>query len=87
MMNSLTGHIWGFASAGILGLGVLGILLFGVLIFAVIALKGYSLWHAARRGETAWFVALLLVNTLGILELIYIIFILKKFHKAPVHPK
>jgi hypothetical protein len=47
-------------------------------IVGVIALKGYVLWHAARRGETAWFVILLIVNTFGLLELFYIFFILKK---------
>lgn len=31
-----------------------------------------ALWHAARRGETYWFVALLIINTLGILEILYL---------------
>ena len=35
--------------------------------------KGLALWHAARRGSVAWFVVLLLVNTLGILEIIFLI--------------
>jgi peptidoglycan biosynthesis protein MviN/MurJ (putative lipid II flippase) len=48
-------------------------------VLIVIALKGYTLWHAARRDEKWWFIALLIVNTAGILELIYIIFFLKKF--------
>ncbi len=34
--------------------------------------KGMALWLAARNGDLAWFVALFLVNTLGILEIIYI---------------
>ena len=34
--------------------------------------KGYALWLAARNGHTLWFIALLLVNTLAILEIIYI---------------
>lgn len=48
-------------------------------VLIVIALKGYTLWHAARRDEKWWFIALLIINTAGILELIYIIFFLKKF--------
>jgi len=44
-----------------------------------IAIKGYALWHAAKRSEKWWFIALLVLNTAGILELIYIIFFLKKF--------
>lgn len=34
--------------------------------------KGLALWHAARRGEKGWFVALLIINTMGILEIIYL---------------
>lgn len=34
--------------------------------------KGLALWHAARRGQYWWFVILLVVNTLGILEIIYL---------------
>lgn len=35
--------------------------------------KGLALWHAARRGNTIWFIVLLLINTAGILEIIYLI--------------
>lgn len=35
--------------------------------------KGVALWKAARNGHTAWFVALLILNTVGILEIIYIV--------------
>lgn len=34
--------------------------------------KGYALWLAARNGHKIWFIALLLVNTVAILEIIYI---------------
>lgn len=34
--------------------------------------KGIALWKAARLGKRKWFVALLVVNTLGILEILYI---------------
>jgi methionyl-tRNA synthetase len=34
--------------------------------------KGRALWRAARNGDKGWFVALLVINTLGILEMIYI---------------
>ena len=37
-----------------------------------IILKGYALWYAARGSQKGWFIALLIVNTLGILEIIYI---------------
>ena len=38
-----------------------------------IVIKGYALWHAARNGQKWWFIALLVINTLGILEVIYLV--------------
>lgn len=40
--------------------------------------KGLALWKAARVGEKHWFVALLVINTLGILEILYIYVFSKK---------
>lgn len=34
--------------------------------------KGWALWLAARKGHKIWFVALLVINTVGILEIVYI---------------
>lgn len=51
-----------------------------ILIILVIALKGYALWHAAKRDEKWWFVAMLVINTAGILELCYLAFVVKKWH-------
>jgi len=34
--------------------------------------KGIALWKAGRNGHLVWFIVLLIVNTLGILEIIYI---------------
>jgi len=34
--------------------------------------KGLALWHAGRRAQPWWFVIMLVVNTLGILEIIYL---------------
>ncbi len=48
-------------------------LLIPVLIWSL-AWKGVALWRAARNGHTAWFVALLVLNTIGLLEIIYIVF-------------
>jgi len=39
--------------------------------------KGLALWHAGRRREPWWFVILLVVNTVGILEIIYLFLVLK----------
>ncbi len=39
--------------------------------------KGLALWHSGRKGQAKWFVVLLVLNTAGILEIIYLFFILK----------
>ena len=40
--------------------------------------KGISLWKSARRNEKIWFIILLILNTLGILEIIYIFFVTRE---------
>ena len=40
--------------------------------------KGYSLWTSAKNKHKGWFIALLIVNTFGILDIIYIFFVAKK---------
>lgn len=37
-----------------------------------VAWKGYALWLAAQDRSKVWFVVLLLVNTVGILDILYI---------------
>ena len=40
--------------------------------------KGIALWKAAKNHHKGWFIALLVVNTLAILEIIYIFYFAKK---------
>jgi hypothetical protein len=40
--------------------------------------KGYSLWVSAKNNQKKWFVVLLIFNTFGILEIIYIFYVAKK---------
>lgn len=40
--------------------------------------KGVALWKSARLGKKWWFVALLVVNTLGVLDILYIFVFSKK---------
>lgn len=40
--------------------------------------KGIALWKAAKRSAKGWFIALLLLNTLAILEILYIFIFSKK---------
>lgn len=43
------------------------------LLFAwIFVWKGLALWKASRRGAKWWFIALLVINTVGILEILYI---------------
>lgn len=46
--------------------------------------KGVALWKAARRKDLKWFVALLVLNTLAILEIIYIFIFAKKEKEGKV---
>jgi len=48
--------------------------------------KGMALWKAARRGEKAWFVALLVLNTLAILEIIYLFVFAREKEELMVAP-
>jgi len=45
----------------------------------ILAWKGLALWKAARLSHKWWFVILLVANTVGILEIIYIYFIARKY--------
>lgn len=44
-----------------------------ILALVDLILKGIALYKSARREQTIWFVALLLVNSLGILPIIYLV--------------
>jgi hypothetical protein len=35
--------------------------------------KGIALWRAARHDQLSWFIALLIVNSIGILPIIYLL--------------
>ncbi len=43
--------------------------------------KGLALWRSAKRGDRIWFIILLLINTLGVLEIIYLLFFSKEKQK------
>ncbi len=53
------------------------IIIIAILIIWSTIWKGIALWKAARSKQRVWFIILLIVNTAGILEIIY----LKKFQK------
>ena len=49
-------------------------------------LSGIDEWYAARGGQKYWFVAILIVNTLGILEIIYLIWFRPRSFELEVPP-
>lgn len=51
--------------------------LYGVLLWSLFW-KGFSLWRAAKNDQRNWFIAILILNTVGILEIIYLFFFCKK---------
>ncbi len=42
-----------------------------------LAWKGIALWKAARNNQRNWYIALLILNTFGILEIIFIFYFSK----------
>jgi hypothetical protein len=46
-------------------------LLLILLIIWSLIWKGFALWASARKDQKYWFIAILLVNSMGILEMIY----------------
>jgi len=57
------------------GLGIP--LIWAIILIAIITVwsliwKGLALWKAAKRNQPNWFIILLVINTVGILEILYI---------------
>ena len=65
--------------------GVNPLLIVGAIIWTLIW-KGLALWRAAGLRQKWWFVALLLINTLGILEIVYL-FVVSRGYKVEVIEK
>lgn len=53
-------------------LGVYAIPLLVIVIVWSLVIKGIALWRSARKGHKVWFIVLLLLNDLGVLELVYL---------------
>ncbi len=52
--------------------------LFALIVAWSIAWKAIATWHAARNSQLGWFIALFVINTVGVLEIIYLAFFSKK---------
>jgi uncharacterized membrane protein len=55
--------------------------LFLILVVWELIWKGIALWKAAREGQKYWFLVILILNTIGILPILYI-FVFKKGRKG-----
>jgi hypothetical protein len=53
------------------------LIIFSILIWSI-TWKGYALWIASKNDSKRWFIALLVLNTFSILDIIFIFFIAKK---------
>ena len=52
------------------GFDTIGILI--LILLWILPWKGVALWRASRRKEKKWFIALLILNTLAVLDILYI---------------
>ncbi len=57
---------------------------FFVLLIWSLVWKGLALWRASERKDKLWFVILLVLNTAGVVEIIYLIVTRKKKQQTPV---
>jgi len=55
-----------------------------LLLVWTIPWKGVALWKAARNSHKKWFIAIFLLNTMALLEIIYIFYFAKKSEKKIV---
>jgi len=49
-----------------------------LLLIWVLPWTGVALWKAAQREDKIWFIVMLVINTLGILEIFYIFVVAKE---------
>jgi methionyl-tRNA synthetase len=64
-------HVWNLGAHPEVRLWLLPVI--AALVIWSLVWKGLALWRSARHGHTAWFVVMLILNTLGILEIIYLL--------------
>ena len=73
MMNMMSGYGPGWGGGYMAGF----LPFFSILVLWSLVWKGLALWHSAKKNQNWWFVILLVVNTAGILEIVYLFAVLK----------
>ena len=53
----------------------------------VLLWKGVALWKAAKNDQKGWYIAMLILQTLGILEIFYIFLFQKDRNPSADHPE
>lgn len=61
-------------------------LLFLLVILWTLVWKGLALWKAAGEKSKVWFIILLVVNTVGILDILYLYVFSRKSNKSEIPP-
>lgn len=79
MMNSYTQAYTGAFLPGFLT-GTFSMLLIPLAFWSVFWM-GWALWKAAKNDSKVWFIVLLLVHTMGILDILYI-FVFSKINES-----
>ena len=70
-------HGWAKDYPAVFGVGggligaTVGLIFLALLAWSLLW-KGLALWKSARLGHKGWFVALLVINTAGILDILYL---------------
>lgn len=70
-------YFFAFPFGRFVGFGFLAAAILGAIVWSFYW-KARALWSAAHRGDKLWFGVLLVVNTLGILEILYMYVFSKK---------
>lgn len=74
MWNAWFGQMSSYGMMGYgsnFGFGAWGPLMLLLVLWSFVW-KGLALWHSGRRNQPWWFVAFLIINTAGILEIVYL---------------
>lgn len=75
-------------ASGLLGISRTSVIaLFLIISIWALVWKGLALWKSARKNHLVWFIVLLIINTIGILEILYIFLFSKIGEKKKESPK
>lgn len=73
---------WGSYYSNMAWFPTWGVPTLAILALVEVILKGVALWKSARYGQKYWFVAILVINSLGILPVVYLLWFSKKVKKS-----